>query len=137
MADVDTRLVQAVKGWGQGPSWQIKVLEVLGTKNDPVKLWFIDATTAEAIAEANTLLEQGERLPCHGGCRGVYSAGLCAPVILHLMMLLGAATCITAMCAHACASIASTCIDARSSASPWCRIPTCARVCMLHPAIHM
>ena len=69
MADVDTGLVKAVKGWGQGPSWQIKVLEVLGTKNDLVKLWFSDATAAEAIAEANTLLEQGERLPCHGGCR--------------------------------------------------------------------
>ncbi len=67
MDDINERLVQAVKGWGQEPSWQIKVLDVLGTKADLVKLWFIRAPgQSTAIAAANELLAEDKRLTCHG-----------------------------------------------------------------------
>ena len=69
MDDTNERLTQAVEGWGQEPLWQVKVLEVLGTKNTAVKLWFIRAHQSTAVAAANELLAEGERLPFHGDRR--------------------------------------------------------------------
>jgi hypothetical protein len=66
MGDMEQKLVDAVKGWGQELSWQIEVLEVLGTKSTEVKLLFIGLSPESAVREANKLLEQGEHSSCHG-----------------------------------------------------------------------
>ena len=67
MGDIEQKLVDAVVGWrGQELSWQIKVLEVLGTKSTAVKLLFIGLSPESAVREANKLVDEGERSPCMG-----------------------------------------------------------------------
>ena len=66
MDNIDTRLVEAVERLGQEPSWQFKVLKVLGNESTAVKEWFIRLSQPTAVAEANKMLNEGEHSPCHG-----------------------------------------------------------------------
>jgi hypothetical protein len=65
--DIDQRLALAVAEWGQVPSWQARVIRLLGKATAATKAWFIHAPRQTAVDEANRLLaDEGTHLACRG-----------------------------------------------------------------------